>query len=149
MQKVYEFGGGRVKEHIGGIYDFLREKHEQLLKMGTEANVSERGIDALFAATNAPVKEETKQVRLGALSYAEQKEFNKKVKKAERMVENCEQTISETESAIAILEAQMATPEGAADMSLYEKHLKLKESLDKAMEEWEIASEELEKLKQQ
>lgn len=149
VQKVYEFGGGRVKEHIGGIYDFLREKHEQLLKMGTEANVSERGIDALFAATNAPVKEETKQVRLGALSYAEQKEFNKKVKKAERMVENCEQTISETESAIAILEAQMATPEGAADMSLYEKHLKLKESLDKAMEEWEIASEELEKLKQQ
>lgn len=149
VQKVYEFGGGRVKEHIGGIYDFLREKHEQLLKMGTEANVSERGIDALFAATNAPVKEETKQVKLGALSYAEQKEFNKKVKKAERMVENCEQTISETESAIAILEAQMATPEGAADMSLYEKHLKLKESLDKAMEEWEIASEELEKLKQQ
>ena len=149
VQKVYEFGGGRVKEHIGGIYDFLREKHEQLLKMGTEANVSERGIDALFAATNAPVKEETKQVKLGALSYAEQKEFNKKVKKAERMVENCEQTISETESAIAILEAQMATPEGAADMSLYEKHMKLKESLDKAMEEWEIASEELEKLKQQ
>lgn len=149
VQKVYEFGGGRVKEHIGGIYDFLREKHEQLLKMGTEANVSERGIDALFAATNAPVKEETKQVKLGALSYAEQKEFNKKMKKAERMVENCEQTISETESAIAILEAQMATPEGAADMSLYEKHLKLKESLDKAMEEWEIASEELEKLKQQ
>ena len=151
VQKVYEFGGGRVKEHLGGIYDFLREKHEQLLKMGAEANVSERGIDALFAATNTKdsVKEGTKQVKAGALSYAEQKEFNKKLKKAERTVENCEQTISETESAIAILEAQMATPEGASDMSLYEKHQKLKESLDKAMEEWEVASEELEMLKQQ
>ena len=83
------------------------------------------------------------------MSYAEQKEFNKKLKKAERMVENCEVTISETESAISILEAQMATPEGAADMSLYERHQKLKQALDKAMEEWEVASEELENLKQQ
>ncbi|MBO7417495.1 MAG: ABC-F family ATP-binding cassette domain-containing protein [Bacteroidaceae bacterium] len=150
VQKVYEFGGGRVKEHLGGIYDFLREKHEQLLRQGTEANVSERGIDALFKAGIAkPLVEETKLPKAGALSYAEQKEYNKKLKKAERMVENCEITISETESAISIIEAQMATPEGAADMSLYEKHQRMKKALDKAMEEWEVASEELEKLKQQ
>ena len=152
VQKVYEFGGGKVKEHLGGIYDFLREKHEQLLRQGTDANVSERGLDALFTqkeGSNKSAAEGLKQPKAGALSYAEQKEFNKKLKKAERMVENCEVTISETESAISILEAQMATPEGAADMSLYEKHQRLKQALDKAMEEWEVASEELEKLKQQ
>jgi ATP-binding cassette subfamily F protein 3 len=152
VQKVYEFGGGKVKEHLGGIYDFLREKHEQLLRQGTEANVSERGLDALFTqkeGANKSAAEGSKQPKAGALSYAEQKEFNKKLKKAERMVENCEVTISETESAISILEAQMATPKGAADMSLYEKHQRLKQALDKAMEEWEVASEELEKLKQQ
>ena len=153
VQKVYEFGGGKVKEHLGGIYDFLRDKHEQLMRRGTEVNVSERGIDALFAnkAQKKDVmgEESPKQPKAGALSYAEQKEYNKKLKKAERMVENCEVTISETESAISILEAQMATPEGASDMSLYERHQKLKQALDKAMEEWEVASEELEKLKQQ
>ena len=152
VQKVYEFGGGKVKEHLGGIYDFLRDKHEQLMRQGADVNVNERGIDALFA--NKAQKKEladeaSKQPKAGALSYAEQKEFNKKLKKAERMVENCELTISETESAISILEAQMATPEGAADMSLYERHQKLKQALDKAMEEWEVASEELENLKQQ
>ena len=152
VQKVYEFGGGKVKEHLGGIYDFLRDKHEQLMRQGADVNVNERGIDALFAnkAQKKELADEApKQPKAGALSYAEQKEFNKKLKKAERMVENCELTISETESAISILEAQMATPEGAADMSLYERHQKLKQALDKAMEEWEVASEELENLKQQ
>jgi len=156
VQKVYEFGGGKVKEHLGGIYDFLREKHEQLLQQGTTANISERGIDALFTVktdkkgTGCPEMMGNlgkKQPKAGALGYAEQKEFNKKLKKAERLVENCEVTISETESAISILEAQMATPEGASDMSLYERHQKLKQALDKAMEEWEVASEELEKFK--
>jgi ATP-binding cassette subfamily F protein 3 len=145
VQKVYEFGGGKVKEHLGGIYDFLREKHEQMMRQGLAANVGERGLDALFAVKSESA-ESKKQPKAGALSYAEQKEFNKKLKKAERMVEECERTISETESAISILEAQMATPEGAADVSLYERHQKLKQALDRAMEEWEVASEELEKL---
>ena len=152
VQKVYEFGGGKVKEHLGGIYDFLRDKHEQLMRQGADVNVNERGIDALFAnkAQKKELADEApKQPKAGALSYAEQKEFNKKLKKAERMVENCEVTISETESAISILEAKMATPEGASDMSLYERHQKLKQALDKAMDEWELASEELERLKQQ
>jgi len=145
VQKVYEFGGGKVKEHLGGIYDFLREKHEQMMRQGLAANVGERGLDALFV-TKSESAESKKQPKAGALSYAEQKEFNKKLKKAERMVEECERTISETESAISILETQMATPEGAADVSLYERHQKLKRALDRAMEEWEVASEELEKL---
>ena len=80
----------------------------------------------------------------GRLSYLSQKELNKKLKKLERRVADCEAEIEQTESAISILEAKMATPEGAADMSLYEQHRKLKEQLDRVMEEWEAASTELE-----
>ena len=59
-------------------------------------------------------------------------------------MKECEQAITELESAIAILEARMATPEGSADLSLYEKHGNLKKQLDKTVDNWEKASEELE-----
>ena len=80
------------------------------------------------------------------MSYEEQKEYNKRLKKLERRVADSETAIEETEAAIAIVEAQMATPEGSQDMTLYERHRKLKQQLDEAMEEWEAASMELEEL---
>ena len=144
--KVYEFGGGLVKEHLGGIYDFLRSKNSaapDLLGNGER-------LDALFLdkgkaksaedATSAKGNGGEKSARL---SYEEQKERNKRLKKLERRVTDCEAEISEIESAIAILEAKMATPEGASDMSLYDRHQKLKARLDAAMEEWDAASTEL------
>ena len=70
--------------------------------------------------------------------------MNKRLKKLERRVADCEQEIEQTEAAISILEAKMATPEGASDMSLYEQHQKLKQQLDAAMEEWDAVSTELE-----
>ena len=82
------------------------------------------------------------------LSYEAQKELNKKLKKLERQVADCETEIEQTESAIAILEEKMATPEGASDMTLYEQHQKLKQQLDRTVEEWEKVSIELEELKQ-
>ena len=80
------------------------------------------------------------------LSYEAQKELNKKLKKLERRVADCEAEIEQTESAIAILEAKMATPEGASDMTLYEQHQKLKAQLDRVMEEWDAASIELDSI---
>ena len=62
---------------------------------------------------------------------------------------DCESAIEQTESAIAMLEEKMATPEGASDMSLYEQHRKLKEQLDRTVEEWEQVSMELEEIKQE
>ncbi len=145
--KVYEFGGGLVKEHLGGIYDFLRSKN-----LTTDSLEKDNGgrLDALFQDKGKPSKASAKDKgdeKSARLSYEEQKERNKRLKKLERRVADSEAEIAEIESAIAILEAQMATPEGASDMSLYEKHQKLKTRLDEVMEEWDAASTELEQAK--
>ena len=137
--KVYEFGGGQVKEHLGGIYDFLQKKQIDNLN---ELQKSP-GLSASPTVTNETPKESS-----GRLSYEEQKELNKRLKKLERRVADCEKEIEQTEAAIAILEQKMTTPEGAADVSLYEQHGKLKAQLDKAMEEWETASTEWESMKE-
>ena len=139
VTKVYEFGGGLVKEHIGGIYDFLRAKNQ--------ADAAGR-LDSVFVpgqkkeAAPAPVAE-----KKGEQQWQAQKELNKKLKKLERAVADREQAIGETEAAIAILEQKMATPEGASDMALYGQHAKLKAQLDVLMEEWDAASTELEQVK--
>ena len=141
--KVYEFGGGLVKEHLGGIYDFLQKKQiESLneLQKSPSLSASTTAGKAVSGSSGA----EPAQPSAAKLSYEEQKELNKKLKKLERRIADCEAEIEQTESAIAILEAKMATPEGASDMSLYEQHQKLKEQLDRVMEEWDAASVELE-----
>ena len=141
VTKVYEFGGGKVKEHLGGIYDFLQSKAAQSAQL-------ER-LDVLFSKPKEePVIVVSKQKSEGALFYKEQKEYNKKVKRLEKQVSDCEQSITELEAAISILEAQMATPDGASDMSLYEKHGKLKRKLEEVVEDWERASDELENIRQ-
>lgn len=141
-----------VKEHLGGIYDFLQKKSLSLDSSSKERGTSR--LDALFASPNKkaasssslPSGEEAGE-RPEQLSYAQQKELNKRLKKLERRVADCEAEIEQTESAIAILEARMATPEGASDMTLYEQHQKLKQQLDSAMEEWDAASTEWEEAK--
>lgn len=140
--KVYEFGGGLVKEHLGGIYDFLQKKQiESLNELQKSPTLSASPITSKTAEAENVAPSDNK------LSYEAQKELNKKLKKLERRVADCEAEIEQTESAIAILEAKMATPEGASDMSLYEQHQKLKNQLDRVMEEWDEASSELEEAK--
>ena len=141
--KVYEFGGGTVKEHLGGIYDFLQKKKIDSL------NELQKGVSLSTSPTASTKGNEadTEQPSENRLSYEAQKELNKKIKKLERQVADCEASIEETESAIAILEAKMATPEGASDMQLYERHQKLKKQLDTTVEEWERVSMELEEVK--
>ena len=137
VTKVYEFGGGQVKEHLGGIYDFLQKKQID--------NLAELQLSASPTQTKSQQPAEA-QRSAAKLSYEQQKELNKKLKKVERRVADCEAEIEQTEAAIAMLEAQMATPEGASDMTLYERHTRLKQQLDKVVEEWEEASIELESL---
>ena len=140
--KVYEFGGGLVKEHIGGIYDFLQKKKMESLnelQKGPALSTSPTGVKRdSISEEEAPSDNK--------LSYEAQKELNKKIKKLERQVADCEETIQQTESAIAILEEKMTTPEGAANMALYEQHQKLKQQLDRTVEEWEKVSMELEEV---
>ena len=142
--KVYEFGGGVVKEHLGGIYDFLQKKQIESL------NVLQKAPALSTSPSGGKENTDTTTRPSGAkLSYEEQKELNKKLKKMERRVADCESEIEQTESAIAILEARMATPEGASDMTLYEQHQKLKLQLDSVMEEWDAVSTELEEAKRE
>ncbi|MBQ8502412.1 MAG: ABC-F family ATP-binding cassette domain-containing protein, partial [Bacteroides sp.] len=132
--KVYEFGGGKVKEHLCGIYEFLQKKQIDNLN---ELQASH----SLSPTANIQSEPDTSASKL---SYEQQKELNKKLKKLEKRVADCEKSIEETEAAIALLEARMATPEGASDMKLYEQHQKLKAQLDQLVEDWEAASMELE-----
>ncbi len=149
VTKVYEFGSGKVREHLYGIYEFLEKKkieslHE--LQQATPSGLSSAGSPSGMAATGSSPAPDSNEAAssAGKLSYEEQKERNKRLKKLEKQVSECETTIEQFEAAIAILESQMATPEGASDMVLYEKHQNLKRQLDKTVEEWETASMELE-----
>lgn len=135
VTKVYEFGGGVVKEHIGGIYDFLQKKKIE--------NLNELQLSASPTASAAK-KDEPETVSENKLSYEAQKELNKKLRKLEKQVADCEQKIEKIETQIGEVEAEMATPDGASDMALYKKHQKLKKELDQVVEEWETVSMELE-----
>ena len=146
--KVYEFGGGVVKEHLGGIYDFLQKKQiESLNDLQKSPSLSSSPVGKMVTGNNAATT--AAQPSAAKLSYEEQKELNKKLKKLERRIADCEAEIEQLESAISILEAKMATPEGASDMTLYEQHQKLKTQLDNVMEEWDVASCELEETRKE
>ena len=128
-----------VKEHIGGIYDFLQKKKMESLN---ELQLSQSPTTAQSVKKDDPVPASENK-----LSYEAQKEQNKKIRKLEKQVADCEALIERLEKEVAALEAQMATPEGASDMKLYEQHQQLKKQISDAEEEWENVSLELEELK--
>lgn len=148
--KVYEFGGGVVREHLGGIYAFLQKKKIETLNELTAQPARGSSLSASPTGGSKAESTDTAQpsVSDSKLDYAAQKELNKKIKKLERQVADCEESIEQTESAIAILEMKMATPEGASDTALYEQHQRLKQQLDRTVGEWETVSMELEEAKQ-
>lgn len=133
VSKVYEFGGGEVREHLGGIYDFLQKKKIE-------------NLDELQLSKSPAAVEEKKEIlpTESKLSYEERKEQNKKVRKLEKLVADCEKRIEKLEAQVAELETRMSTPEGASDVKLYEEHQRIKKQIAEAEEEWENASLELE-----
>lgn len=144
VSKVYEFGGGRVREHLGGIYDYLHARQIETLDQ----------LSAAPARTGtAPVKTGTASAKTvavtetaasaGKLDYEQRKEQQRQRRKLEKAVADAERRIGELEKDLAGVEAQMATPEGAADTALYERHAALKKQLDDAMDAWEKAGEAL------
>jgi ATP-binding cassette subfamily F protein 3 len=137
VSKVYEFGGGVVREHIGGIYDFLKKKDIESLEQISSSLPKQSNVSTSILSS-ASIE--------GKLSYEQQKERAKLVKKAERRVKDAELEIERIESLIAEVEDKLATPEGATSMPLFEQHASLKKQLDKVVEEWELAMEEMEQL---
>ena len=138
VSKVYEFGGGQVREHLGGIYDFLESrKLASLRELEQRATVSKTEKDGNISKDSAsPAQSEDSK-----LSYGEQKEFARRLRKAEKAVADIESEIAGLEKRIAEVEEKLATPDGAADTSLYELHGQLKKQLDDVMWKWSEASE--------
>ncbi|MBR6758158.1 MAG: ABC-F family ATP-binding cassette domain-containing protein [Bacteroidaceae bacterium] len=136
VTKVYEFGGGSVREHLGGIYDFLEKKKIDSLRQ-LELSTTTRA-----QQQPSPAKSDAR------ISYEDRKEAARRIKRAERAVDEVEKEIADIEYAIDIIEQKLSTPEGAADSSLYEQHAVLQNSLNDAMTRWENATEQLENLRQ-
>jgi len=136
VTKVYEFGNKKVREHMGGIYEFLRYKKMDSLR---ELEVS----NSLKAATDA----KDKTVSENKLSYEARKELNRKIKKAERAVEEVEKIVSSLEAVLAEMDKQLQMPEKASDNEYILLYQKKQRELEQKVYEWEILNEELETIK--
>ncbi len=145
VTKVYEFGGGAVREHIGGIYDFLRSRNIESLDSLGNAKSSEKA-DAVEKQATSTNKEDD-QKPTGKQSYAERKERQKKVNKAEKAVKESERKIESMENRLKELDQILCIPERASDMTLVNEYTSTKKTLDEEVEKWEKLSEDLEALK--
>jgi ATP-binding cassette subfamily F protein 3 len=137
IDKVYEFGQGKVKAHLGGIYEFLQAKQLESLN---ELQLSKSPSIELKADEEVVVSQ-------NKLSYEAQKELNKKIRKIEKQIAQIEQSIEEKEGELTNIEAEMATPEGAADATNYKKYEEIKQQITHLEQQWEENSLELEEIK--
>ena len=146
VTKVYEFGGGKVREHLGGIYDFLRSKRidslEELSRsekqdVNTSTNNSQQS-----TANSQPAKQEIST----KLAYLERKEQQKKVKRVEKSIKEVETKIQQLEARIKELDDILCTPEGASDMTVVTEYTSIKKLIYQQTERLEHLYEELEQL---
>ena len=136
VTKVYEFGNKRVREHLGGIYDFLQWKKMDSLQELEKEKVTEKPHVERIPSENK-------------LSYEEQKEQQRQLKRLERSISDCEKKVEELELKIKQIEVRLSSVEGASDSSLYEKHGRLKKELDEIIEKWTELTMELEEKNKQ
>ena len=152
VSKVYEFGGGKVREHLGGIYDWLKSPLQLPRKGESAENLS------LTSSNNSRKEAPLPSEGLGeasspsegsgeVLSYAERKEIQKKIRKAQRAVEESESKIAKLEARKKELDDLLMTPENASNMELVTEYTNLQRELDEENERWLILSEELETLR--
>ena len=148
VTKVYEFGGGKVREHLGGIYDFLQSKKI--------SELDELGVTVRQARTESPQASDNKSAGVGIITakpsatkntnYAEHKEQQKQLRKAEKAVEQSERKISDMERRLKELDDLLMKPENASNMEFVTEYTSTKKALDEEVERWERLSEELEQL---
>jgi ATP-binding cassette subfamily F protein 3 len=148
VTKVYEFGGGKVREHLGGIYDFLESKKI--------SELDELGVTVRQARTESPQASDNKSAGVGIItanpsatkntSYAEHKEQQKQLRKAEKAVEQSERKISDMERRLKELDELLMKPENASNMEFVTEYTSTKKALDEEVERCERLSEELEQL---
>ena len=156
VSKVYEFGGGKVREHLGGIYDWLRSSSltpftPSPAERGSAGNSSLKdGNNSKPSSTDSKNAAPSLQERAGgeALSYAERKELQKKIRKAQRAVDDSEAKIAKLEARKSELDELLMAPENASNMELVSEYTNLQRELDEENDRWLILSEELEGIKE-
>lgn len=139
VTKVYEFGNGKVIEHIGGIYDFLQKHHTDSIDAATNNNPS-------LAASDVKAASEPSQ---GKQNYLEHKELQKKLNKMKKAVDKAESKIGELEKRLGELDELLLKPENSSNMEIVEEYTSIKAKLDEEVDNWENLSEEYEQLSSQ
>ena len=137
VDKVYEFGGGKVVEHLGGIYDYLRARNASTIQEAIDNKTDKVTQTSAPSESNADNKQ----------SYLERKEWQKKLNKAEKAVKECENRIAKMEQRIKELDALLADSKNASNMELVTEYTTIKQHLDEENEQWFTLSESLSELK--
>lgn len=146
VDKVYEFGGGKVREHLGGIYDFLNRKNiTNLSDLERKVQPQAQPKHKPQAVTPTTIKPEKTAEKHPKLSYAEQKEMQKFIKKAEKEVKDSEARIAELEKAISELEAKLSA--GDSSSEILESYASMQKKLENEMSVWELAQIRLDEIK--
>ena len=149
VSKVYEFGGGKVREHLGGIYDWLRSSSESLQLARKGEGTETVSLSSNNSRNAAPLPSEGSAETSGeTLSYAERKELQKKIRKAQRAVDDSEAKIAKLEARKSDLDELLMAPENASNMELVSEYTNLQRELDEENDRWLILSEELEGMKE-
>ena len=148
VDKVYEFGGGKVREHLGGIYDYLRAHNAESIQAAIAgSNLSEERKVKSEESNSSSASDSASSATTGKQSYAEHKEQQKKIRKAEKAVKECEDKIAKMETRKAEIDDLLMKPENATNMELVTEYTNLMKSLDEENERWMLLSEELESLR--
>ena len=155
VDKVYEFGGGKVREHLGGIYDYLRAHNAENINAALAASEESNGSAGSLSSGGSPSgisKSAANATANGSIPasgkqrYAEHKEQQKKIRKAEKAVQECEKRIASLEKRKKEIDEMLMKPENATNMELVTEYTSLMKKLDEENDNWMTLSEALEEL---
>jgi len=152
VDKVYEFGGGKVREHLGGIYDYLRAHNAENInqaianQQAASSSINNSNASSPVNGQSAATPSLSADGTTGKQSYAEHKEQQKKIRKAEKAVKDCETKIAKMEARKKEIDNLLMKPENATNMELVTEYTELMKSLDEENEKWMTLSEELEEV---
>ena len=149
VSKVYEFGEGRVREHLGGIYDYLRAHHAESIHEALgegQTSGSASSVVAQQPTVTVPKQTVSDENTGSKLSYQEHKEQQKKIRKAQRAVEEAEKKIASLEARIKELDDLLMDPKNASNMELVNEYTATQAALDRENNQWMELSEALESL---
>ena len=146
MTKVFEFGGGKVREHLGGIYDYLLSRQAGLSSPTSQSSPTSPSSLSSQTSPSSQARLSGQTDSSATASYAERKEQQKRQKRAEKAVEESEKKIAKMEQRLKELDSLLCDPKNASDMTLVTEYTDIKRQLDEEVERWETLSEEMEKL---